>query len=190
MGPPLGKILRIHDGKAAAAAAAVIDIPCVGHRIDPVLRHNGIENGPLRFFDTHQADDVAGIVHRDRKVVLTGVKLYFAACHNIGQNRQATFTRNRQIADADPVTNRHRRLGGMSTFTNDNLADPQTLGRLDLSDQNFGELHIIVPNPVINSFITHRLRRKRPVNSSGIKQNGESRGVFRPGQKFSGVMQQ
>ena len=128
-------------------------------------------------------------MHGHRKIVLLRIELDFAAGDNVSQYRQATLTGNRQVADADPIADRHRRLGGMSAFTHDNLTYAEPFCRLNLADQNLGELHVVVPYPVVDPFIAHHFRRQCPADPGSVEQDSEGGRVFRPGEEFAGIVQ-
>ena len=79
---------------------------------------------------------------------------------------------------------------GMAAFTDNNFLNLQIPGDLRMSDRHPGQLDIIVPKPVIHDVVPQFLGGKRPGNTGGLKDNGKSADILRPGKHLAGIMQQ
>ena len=133
-----GKLFGAHDGKAAAAAAAVIVHP-VGLHL-PELRADLADNFPLRFDHAHEPHQVAGIVQCDGKVVAAWIELDAAVHDDVAQQRHGAFTRNVQISGQHSIGNDRERFVGVPALAQDDLLDPELFGGFGVLDRYAREL--------------------------------------------------
>ena len=74
------------------------------------------------------AREIAGIVKRDREIILLRVELDLATKHDLLEKRHTAFDVDVQVAKQDPVPNRDHGFVLVPAFSRQNLVSLQLLG--------------------------------------------------------------
>ena len=63
-------------------------------------------------------------------------------------------------------------------------------GNFGMLDGNARKLNVVVPETVIDGVIAGGFGRHRPGNAGCLENDGKGSDIFRPGQHFSGIVEQ
>ena len=77
---------------------------------------------------------------------------------------------------------------GVATLPDNDFLHPQFLGNLSVFEGYLGQLNIIVPHAIVYGIVADQLAGQCPANASLLEDYGKGGRIFRPGQKFTRIV--